>query len=193
LANCTRRTYLLKEQSHSTTHHRRTVIRIPRNRNFRAAWPAGIWLALGACLWSLGGTVHAAALEADGIKLKTPPANAQMIEPLRKALFAFDDEVAARGGKLPKNAKGQAKRAGSPQLLAELRGSGGAFATLNMADTMIDDMLADRQRAADQATVGLLFRMMGIGEAHAAVGCAFFWWVISGGYGTAHAYRSCYY
>ena len=154
-----------------------------------------------------------------------------MIEPLRKALFAFDDEVAARGGKLPKNAKAQvakmkslagqtkgeiraftarlraadeisafdsmmeaqAKRAGSPQLLAELRGSGGAFATLTMADTMIDDMLADRQRAADQATVGLLFRMMGIGEAHAAVGCAFFWWVISGGYGTAHAYRSCYY
>ena len=71
---------------------------IPGNRNFRAAWPAGIWLALGAYLWSLGGTVHAAALEADGIMLKTPPANAQMIEPLRKALFAFDDEVAARGG-----------------------------------------------------------------------------------------------
>jgi hypothetical protein len=186
-------------------------------------------LVLAGSLLSLPG--QAAKLEAGGVVVKTPPASAQAIAPLRDAIYAFDDAVAAAKGKVPADAteradkiqglagraKGEiraftsrlkaageteafdayiearAREDGNPTLSAELRGAGGGFAVLSGADSVIDEMVAQRRRAADQASVALLFEFLGIEDAHAAAGCAFFWWVISAGYGERFAYRSCYY
>lgn len=100
------------------------------------------------------------------------------------------DEIAAFDAYIEARAK---KESSSGRLLAELRASGGAFAVLTMADVMIDDMIQDRRHAVEQAPLSMLYEFLGIKEARAAVGCALFWWVISAGTGTAHAYRSCYY
>jgi len=186
-------------------------------------------LVVAASLLSL--PVQAAKLEADGIVLKTQPANAQAIKPLRDAIYAFDDAVAAAKGKVPADAKeradkiqglagrakaeirafasrlkaageteafdeyieARAKEDGNPTLLSELRGAGGGFAVLTSADSVLDEMVAQRRRAADQAKAALLFEFLGIEEAHAAgTICGLFWFTLSLGYGERFAYRSCW-
>jgi hypothetical protein len=95
---------------------------------------------------------------------------------------AFDEAVAAEAAR------------SAPALVAELRAAGGASAALGRADQYIDEMISARRQHVSHAWLHQIEDVLGVARVEAAGGtCAFFWWVISAGYGTAHAYRSCYY
>jgi hypothetical protein len=184
---------------------------------------------------ALATTSLAEPMEFRGKALKTAPAQGQAIEPLRGAIFDFDESGESRGGP-PNDAKDRIGRMRSaapkakteirnfvrglekngeteafdqmvadrvadvapPEAAAELEKQGGGTAMLKQADRIIDEMIADRGQAAGMGSALRLdgWELLGISSAHAGLRsgtCALFWYTVSFGYGTAHAYRSCYY
>jgi len=135
------------------------------------------------------------------------PANARAsVQKMRAAANAAKAEIRALAARLKREGKVEAfnrmaeesaTRAGASAVLAELRSAGGAHAMLERADAYIDEMLETRRKVAEgQGTARLIESLLGVATVHAGLKtgtCAAFWFVISLGYGTAHAYRSCYY
>jgi hypothetical protein len=91
----------------------------------------------------------------------------------------------------------------SASLTAQIQGAGGAVAILSSADRYVDAEIQRMQRElrVEGNPVGLrrLFALLNVNEAHAGLktwirttACTGFWFVISVGYGTEHAYASCY-
>ena len=172
--------------------------------------------------------------KAGAASLKTAPANGGAIEPLREALFAFDDAVRRGNGKAPADAAkridelqrlalpakseirsyvqrlrqanelqafdtltySRLKDAGVAGADAQLRAEGGPSALLARADSLIDDLINDRKHHGSAGSADHLLEMLGLTVALDAsvksTVCGFFWFTISLGYGTEHAYTSCY-
>lgn len=194
----------------------------------------GLFVALAlVAMVAFSGLAHAGAtLQLNGKLLKTKPANASLIAPLRDALIKLDADTDANGGKLPKDAVdrlkkmqamaqqakseirslvanltanketdafnegilGEAKLMGSAKLSSELSAGGTPIALLQRADSIIDQDLAARMSAAAKSA-SLIDTLMGVTDAEASIrstACGAFWFVISLGYGEAHAYTSCY-
>jgi len=90
-----------------------------------------------------------------------------------------------------------ASRAGAPTLMSDLKAVGGPYALLTKADALLDEMIADRRKVSQNGTAARLLESLGLTVAVEArlksTACGAFWWAISWGYATAHAYRSCYY
>ena len=81
-------------------------------------------------------------------------------------------------------------------LINELKAAGGATALLARSDTLIDQMIADRQQVAEHTSaMRLAFPGVAVLEASSvrAGVCAAIWYVATLGYGERFAYRSCYY
>lgn len=87
-------------------------------------------------------------------------------------------------------------QAAAPALVGELKAAGGATALLARADSLIDEMLADRAALGEREPPSWV-ALLGVATVHAygvnSGICSLFWYVLSAGYGEAHAYRSCYY
>ena len=86
---------------------------------------------------------------------------------------------------------------GRPTLVAEIRGQGGPVAVLAQADRLIDGLIAERRHgAAGKGSLDGVLELLGLTvTVHASVlttACGFFWFTISLGYATTHAYKSCY-
>lgn len=80
-------------------------------------------------------------------------------------------------------------------LLSELQSVGGAVAALEKANQQIDDDIHSFKASFKTSWIPSPYVFIGINDAHARIGetlCGIFWWVISAGYGTTHAYYSCY-
>ena len=90
-----------------------------------------------------------------------------------------------------------AETSGRPTLVAEIRGQGGPVAVLAQADRLIDGLIAERRHgAASRESLDGVLELLGLTvTVHASVlstACGFFWFTISLGYATTHAYTSCY-
>lgn len=87
----------------------------------------------------------------------------------------------------------KAKETRSSSLEGELRAAN-AYSLLQRADSIIDQEIAARTQAA-KATASLMDMLLGVSTAEASFRstvCGAFWFTISLGYGTQHAYTSCY-
>lgn len=135
------------------------------------------------------------------------PANARAgVQKMQAASNAAKGEIRALAARLKREGQVEAfnraveesaKRSGAGAVIAELRSAGGAHAMLERADAYIDEMIAARRKVAESNGVASRIEsLLGVATVHASIkttACAAFWYVISFGYGTAHAYRSCYY
>ncbi|MGZ8190842.1 MAG: hypothetical protein ACXWTS_06380 [Methylococcaceae bacterium] len=86
-----------------------------------------------------------------------------------------------------------AKALGGALLVNEIKRAGGPSAMLSKASSLIDADI--KQFKLNLPPFISLLELVGISDAHAGLrsgACSAFWFVISWGYGTTHAYTSCY-
>lgn len=86
-----------------------------------------------------------------------------------------------------------AARARQDGASADLAAAGGAYKVLVQGPTVIDDMIAARRKAAGTELPTWITSLTGTPVHASSTVCGLFWYVISAGYGTRFAYRSCYY
>ena len=134
-----------------------------------------------------------------------PPADASArIGKLRSQAAQAKSEIRTFVSRLKANGEAEAfdemvrtrAQSAAPAVVAELKAAGGATALLARADSLIDEMLADRAALGDRQPPSWA-SVLGFATVHAygirSGLCSAFWYVLSAGYGEAHAYRSCYY
>jgi hypothetical protein len=135
-----------------------------------------------------------------------PPADAGMqMQKIRSLAGPAKGEIRSLAARLRANNEIEAfdeyinklaTQAGIPNAANDLASSGGAYAMLMNAGSIIDDLLGRMEKGGQQhTTADYLFDWLGIREAHAVLCstcCGVFWWMLSAGYGTTHAYYSCY-
>jgi hypothetical protein len=90
-----------------------------------------------------------------------------------------------------------AETSARPTLASEIRAQGGPIAVLGQADRLLDALIAERRHGAGgRGSLDAMLELVGLTTAlHASVlstACGFFWFTITLGYGTTHAYYSCY-
>ncbi len=120
---------------------------------------------------------------------------AQQVLVVKEDINGFYNALAANGetAALDKLAFANAGQLGGGLLQQELQRYGGASNVLKNANAIIDDEIKDFI-ASLSPQFGLL-DLFGISKAYASIrstACGFFWFVIGFGYGTEHAYVSCY-
>lgn len=86
---------------------------------------------------------------------------------------------------------------GSPRLASEMKAlDGNAYGLLLKSDSYIEDEIEQRRALkVGWNPAAVLLSLAGIAPAEASLrsgACSFFWWVVSAGQGTTHAYTSCY-
>lgn len=89
------------------------------------------------------------------------------------------------------------QKLGSPSLASEMKAlDGNAYGLLLKSDSYIDDEIDQRRAIKVSWNPGAaLLALAGVAPAQAGLrsgACSFFWWVVSAGEGTEHAYTSCY-
>ncbi len=120
---------------------------------------------------------------------------AQQAQIVKADINAFYNALVANNetAALDKLSAANAAGLGGAILQQQLQRYGGASNILKNSSKMIDDDIADFI-ASLSPQFGFL-DLLGISKAYAGVrstACGFFWFVISFGYGTEHAYVSCY-